>query len=85
MIDHLTHRFNLKSMASIDTCQSRATCNVSSQSGTLGSLTEEPPKERAELLQPRNKRQEKGSERGDHSSGCFTSGSRDRSCKVFSR
>lgn len=44
MIDHLTPRFNLKSMASIDTCQSGATCNVSSQARTLSSLTEEPPK-----------------------------------------
>lgn len=43
MIDHLTLHFNLKSMASIDTCQSRATYNVSSQARTLSSPTEEPP------------------------------------------
>ncbi len=43
MIDYLTPYFNLKSMASIDTCQRGATCNVSSQARTLTSPTEEPP------------------------------------------
>lgn len=43
MIDHLTLRFNLKSMASIDSCQSEATCNFSSQARTLSSPTEETP------------------------------------------
>lgn len=43
MIDYVTPRFNLKSMASIDTCQSGATCNVSSAARTLSSPAEEPP------------------------------------------
>lgn len=52
MIDHLTPCFNLKSMASIDTCQSGATCNVSSQARTLSSPTEEPPNTKQSCSSP---------------------------------
>lgn len=39
-------------MASIDTCQSRETCNVSSQAGTLSSPTEEPPNTKQSCSSP---------------------------------
>lgn len=79
MTDHLTPHFNLKSMASIDTCQSGATCNVSSQAGTLTSQTGEPNR----ALAARGREEEKGSEPGNHSARCFISGSCDRKCKAF--
>lgn len=62
MIDYLTPRFNLKSMASIDTCQSGATCNVSSAARTLSSPTEEPPNGKQSFsgpISPGRKRRER--------------------------
>lgn len=62
MIDYFTPRFNLKSMASIDTCQSGATCNVSSAARTLSSPAEEQPNGKQSFsgpISPGRKRRER--------------------------
>lgn len=62
MIDHLTPRFNLKSMASIDTCQSGATCAGSSQAETLSPTAKEATNTEPEL-QRADRSRTKGGER----------------------